>query len=402
MKRRIVLLTILLLVFSTVVVHADDTQENDGSLSGVVGVAAMYDSHFDLANEFPNDTDGEDEFIYQLDAKLGMKYSWGSNSRLEFDLQELAYWPYFHTEKSWYVSNGNLYFGFFFGANSISMLDSVRYFVPAEKEETDLFRNSFTMAGKHKFSNLWEGLLGYENIINLHFDSAGNDYSMNGGFIELRNTWTPLVYTYYSFDCLYYIGNNQMTDPAILSPPNDGYRYSGKVGFDALFGIRHYLQGSYTFQRDRGDYLRPAMIGNTNVADNQMQPPPPDGRRPPPTPLEQVRGFEGEQASLEVDAEFNYAKHKATLLYSIRFNERFSASLYNEFIHKDFIPNGDMPPYFDGDRTDRLFLVSAWFTARTFGQLYAKTYYVLRANIPSDDEDGVQEHIASVGLEYRF
>jgi len=76
---------------------------------------------------------------------------------------------------------------------------------------------------------------------------------------------------------------------------------------------------------------------------------------------------------LEVDAEFNYAKHKATLLYSLRFNERFSVPLYNEFIYKDFIPNGDMPPYFNGDRTDRLLLGSAWFTVCTHAQLYVKT-----------------------------
>jgi len=401
MKRSRFLLAMLVLALAWRTTLAAEEEGAAGPLTGAVGFAGMYDSNLDRAWNMPGNDDAEGDFIYQLDAKLGWTLAWGGHWRMALDLHSLADWPLQDTDDSWFIENGEFYLGSSFGANTVSMLNNLRYFTTPDNEMLDLVRNAVTVTGKRAFSQRWTGLVGYENFLNHHPENSPFDYVMNGGLFEIRNTWTPLAYTYYAFDCLYYMGSRLSPNPLLPRPPADGYRYSGEIGFDVLFALRHDLQGSYSYQMDRGSYLKgkaPASAGPL--------PPPPGGQqgeqKPPPMPLEQVGGFEGEQTSLEVDDEFNYAKHKASLLYSLRLDDRFSISLFNEYIYKDFLVTANAPVSFRDDRTDRLFLTSVWITARIQDRLFAKAYDVYRMNWPTNDSEIVEEHIVSVGLESRF
>lgn len=410
MKRRHAWWMILPLIFFCLATGATaggaaEGEENPGLLTGAIGFAGLYDSNLDPAWILPLRDDAEGDFVYQLDAKLGLSLAFPSNWRMELDLQNLADWPLKYTDNSWFVENAGLYVGTSFGANTVSMLNSLRYFSSANNNVVDLLRNGVTVTGKRVFSRWWEGLIGYENFLNHHPEDSHLDYVMNGGFIEIRNPWTPLASTNYSFDYLYYQGADQAPEISLVGPPADGYRCSGEIGFDAIFALRHSLQGSYSYQFDRGTYEKaeaPDAQRYAPAPDGGSHGGQPDGPQPPPMPIDQVHGFEGEQTSLEVDAEFNYAKHKASLLYSLRFNDRFSTSLYHEYIYKDFLATENAPMGITGDRIDRLFLASVWFTARLQDQLFAKTYYVFRINLPTDDSENIEEHIVSMGVECRF
>ena len=410
--RRLLPLMLIFLLFAAVV-SAADGEESSFPLGGSVGIAGLYDSNLDIERDLSADQEAEGDFIYQLDLKFHLNYTFANRGHLNLNLQGLAYRPHHFPDESWYVGNGSLYADYPFGNNNISMLDSVRYYTAPEFAAVDLLRNEMTLAYKRKFSQLWEGLIGYENIADIHPDYHGLDYLMNGGFIEARNNWTPLAMTYYSFDFLYYLSNDDPVPMTLMGPPMEGYRYSAEVGFDTIFALRHNLHGSYTLQMDKGSFNDP----DFKEVDNQQSEPGdrpepispspndrPDHRMPPPEPIDQFRGFEGEQFTLEIDAEFNYLKHIVSLLYSVGFHDRLTLSFFNEFIYKEYFPPDNAPPGIDTQWTDRLFLSSVWFTARMYKQFYGKAYYVYRVNwpLPSDEVEQFDKHVALIGVEFRF
>lgn len=373
MTRGVLLLLIVLLVVSASQAMAEE-DSTPQLFSGAVGLAGKYDSDFELTQEQSDDNEQEGDFIYELNAKLALNHTWNSAWHLECGLQGLANWPNHYRDNTWYVGNGNLFISYAFGANTISVLDNPRYYTVPGDREFDFFRNAATLAYKRVFSTRWEGRLGYENINNFYTENKFFNYYLNGGFVELRNPWTPLFSTYYMYDVLYYMGsyNAQQDDP--LSSPTAGIRHTGEIGLDWLFARTNSLKAAYTFQLDNSS-----------------------GQG-----LEQIGNFQGEEASLEVDAEFNFVKHKVLALYSHRFSERFTLSLYDEFIHKTFLERDSPLNANDSERTDLLFLSSVWFTARIYDQLYGKARYIFRMNDSTVNSEDFQDHIGSLGLEYRF
>ena len=350
-------------------------------VSGYVSLAGKYDTNVDLASEKVSDNafeddEVEDAFITEVSGLILFSSPRVSSWQFEFELFGLTD-LHIHSERyddSWYMGRGNLFLGYNFGANTISLLNESRYFSEPDDTELDNFKNSATLVYKRVFTSLWQGRIGYENMVHLFPESTFFNYYVNGGFFELRNSWVPAFSTYYSYDFQYYLGsyNSSTRDP--LSSPDAGLRHTGEIGFESFFARKNSLLGSYTFQVD----------------DSSGQ------------GVEQVGSFRGEDENLDVDAEFNFVKHKGTLLYSHRFNDRFTLSFYEEFIYKMFYERDSIITFKDKERSDHLFLSSVWFKARLVSELYAKTRYLFRMNQSSLNSEDFQDHIFYLGLEYRY
>jgi hypothetical protein len=369
-------LLFLAILLLPVTVQADDGQD---VLSGYVSVAGKYDSNVDLlGEELPPDADPgdsiEDAYISEISAMMLLKSPWNSRWYTELELYGLSDVHVNALDDTWAIGRGNVYLGYSFGDNTLSFTNEGKYFTEPDDTEFDNYRNSATLAYRRNFSPLWQGRIGYENILHIYPDSEFFDYYANGVIVELRNTWLPGFSTYYNYGFQYYQGsyNSSTDDPR--SSPEAGYRHTGEIGFESFFAKKNSLIGSYTFQVD----------------DSSGQ------------SIEQIGSFQGEDENLEVDAEFNFAKHKGTLLYSHRFNDRFTLSLYQEFIHKTFFERNKPRLFQAKERTDQLYLSSVWLRARLASELYAKARYLYRMNQSSTDYEDFQDHIFYLGMEYRF
>lgn len=401
---------------------AADEEKTPFPVSGSLGLSGMYDSNFSLNEARANDDLHREDFILGVDAKIDTNLSWARLWQLEFDLQGLGNWPYYHSEDPWYVGNANLYLGLNFGANTVSVLDSARYFSTPDDFWSDFVRNAATLAYKRTLFRLLEGRLGYENILSSHPDNHPLDYFMNGGFVELRNTWTPLVSTYYSVDYLAYVGGEGDADSFKPRAPEKGDRFTVEAGVDAFFAQRHCLRGAYLYQVDDSDYEpfdmasdssrsptpTPTPIQTDPRQHDGPSPPMPPGSSPPPmsspSPGNMSGDFgrsSGDQGSLDIDAEFGFIKHKAEVFYSVRLNDRFTLSLYDEYVYKTF-SRATNPIPGQPDRIDRLFLTSAWLTVRLEYGLYTKARYLYRMNDPLSSTNKFEDHIGSLSLEYHF
>jgi len=350
--------------------------ENERSVSGVVSVGVKYDSNFDLLSEdmpanAEEDEEIEDAYITEITALLLFRSPWISPWHLELELYGLTN-LHQQIDDSWCLGRGKLYIGYGFGENTISLLNEARYFSEPDDTEFDNFRNTAALVYKRVFSPLWQGRIGYENIMHLFPDNDFFNYMINGGFVELRNTWLPAFSTYYSYNYQYIQGSGEIDEAS--NAPEDGHRHTGEIGFELFFARKNSLIGAYTYQIDENDNPMPARIGE----------------------------IQGEDENLEEEVEFNFVKHKGMLLYSHRFNDRFTLSLYNELIHKTFPKrDADLYPY-PRERRDVLFLTSAWLTARLVGNAYGKIRYLYRMSESNIDMHDFQDHIIYLGLEYRL
>ncbi len=360
--------------------YAPCEEDSDPKIvSGKVSVAGKYDSNVDLISEEvhndPNIDDKiEEAWITEVAALISFTSPWTSPWHLGFELYGLADMYVQTFDDSWGIGRANAYLGYRFGANSISLTNEAKYFTEPDDTDFDNLRNSASLVYTRIFSSLWQARTGYENIANYYPESQFFNYYVNGGFVEIRNSWLPALATYYSYGFQYYQGsyNSSTQDP--LSSPEAGYRHTGEIGFESFFAEKNSLIGSYTYQLD----------------DSSGQ------------SVEQIGDFRDDNENLEVDAEFNFAKHKGTLLYSHRFNDRFTLSLYEEVIHKTFFERNKAQLFMGKERTDQLFLSSVWFKARMFSELYAKTRYLYRMNQSSSDYDDFQDHVFLLGFEYRY
>lgn len=371
------LFTALYALLPTVAVCEESDEQI--SISGYVCVAGKYDTNVDLASKYvPKDAFEPEEieaaFITEVAALFAFASQWSSPWHLENELYGVTDLYPQTFDDSWFIARDNLYLGIDFGSNTFSFSNEARYFSEPEDVELDNYRNTASLAFKRIFSQLWQGRIWYENIVHLFPESPFFDYYVNGGFLELRNTWMPAFSTYYSYGFQYYLGsyNSSPRDP--LSSPEAGYRHSGEIGFESFFAGKNSLIGSYTFEID----------------DSSGQ------------GVEQIGGFRGEDENLEIDAEFNYAKHKGTLLFSHRFNDRFTLSLYEEYVYKVFFERNKPELFMGRERTDQLLLSSIWFKARLVDGLHAKARYLYRMNESTSRYEDFQDSIFYLGLEYRY
>jgi len=374
--------TLLISVFVIIVIPGvvfGQEEKKAKVVSGKINLFGKYDSNADLTSGIETgDPELEEEiesaYISEISAQLLFISPWNSPWRVEFEMFGLTDIYMKNIDDTWFIGRENLYIGYNFGSNTISLQNETSYFSEPDDMEFSVLRNWTTLAFKRVFSPLWQGRIGYENIINIYPESSFFNYYLNGGFLEIRNTWTPLFSTYYSYDFLYYTGSLEANNDDRMTSPESGYRQTGEIGFDSFFAGKNSLSGSYAFQVD-----------DTSV----------EG-------IERIGDFDGDELSNEVYAEFNFTKHKGMILYNHKFNKRFSFSMYNELIKKVFIESGHPFSSFQSHRSDLLFLSSTWVSAGIYDGLYGKLRYVYRMNESEKDVEDYQDHIISLGLEYRF
>ena len=374
-----VLVAIFMMILVCPAVGNSEETQGEKAISGYVSVVGKYDTNVDLSSDnIPEDAfeddEVEDAFINEISALLFFSTTKTSRWHAEFELYCITDLHVEAFDDTWYLGRGNLYLGYEFGDNTISLLNEMKYFSEPDDTELDNFENAVSLVYKRILSRRWQGRIGYENTVHLFPESNFFNYYLNGGFLEIRNPWLPALSTYYSYNFQYYQGSYNASEKDPLSSPEAGYRHTGEIGFESFFAGKNTLIGYYAFQVD----------------DSSGQ------------GVEQIGDYRGEDENLEVDAEFNFAKHKGTILYSHRFNNRFSLSLYGEYIYKLFFERNEQALFMGKERTDQLLLSSIWVKAELFSGLYAKTRYLYRMNESSSDYEDFQDHIFSLGLEYRF
>lgn len=350
-------------------------------VSGKMSIAAKYDTNVDLVSDDSNlpDEEGEvskveDAFVNEVSFTLRFSPDWDSSWHLELELFEVTNFYVGMIGDTWGIGRGNLYASYVFGPNTISFLEEARYFSEPDDKELDNFRNTASIIFQRILSPLWQARVGYENVLRLFPESPFFDYDIHGVFGEVRNTWRPSFSTYYRYGYQTYGGRGHAAPEDSLGMPGSGRRQTGEIGFEGFFARRNSLIGSYAFDRDRssGDGIR------------------------------QIGQIRGEQENLELDAEFNVDRHRGMLLFSRRAHDRITFSLYAELIHKKFPARAGVDEDETRERKDVMFLASTWITARLHGGFYCKARYFYRMNDSTMDLESFQDHILSLGLEYRF
>lgn len=364
-----------LFLISAFPANAQEAKKEEKSLHASVGIAAKYDSNLELTNKEVTGEDLKDSLGWEMTANLGLEKKFGQNWWLDADLFTIANW-YLEREESWYFGKGSCYVGHSIGDHMVSVFDQIRYFVlsnETEANEFDFVRNTAIVAYQYALSPFWQLRTGYENLLTFYPGFSFYNYLVNGGFVELRNVWTLTFSTYVTYDFQVY----QRDFTNAEHPDGDaglGFKHTGKVGFEGFFLKKNVLIGTYTFQIDR------------SLSEG----------------VSQVEAFEGEEESLDVEAEFNYLKHKGTLLYSHRFNDRLSLSFSEELIYKRFVEGEEDLLEWEFLRSDILVLSSIFLKVGLFEHWSAKAKYLFRMGESSVHANDFYDHLVYLGIQYGF
>ena len=354
---------------------AGSSEQADGGeweFRGTAGVYAKYNSNLTLVDEQSTDRDQKDAFIGEPSADLRLSRGGGPDWWLDLGFSGRADLHSEHVEENWFFNRGYLSLGRALGEDSINFSSEIRYFTVPDRDQFDFLRHTGLLTYKKVFSPLWQLRIGYDNIITRYPESRRFNYSMNGLFVEIRNTWNLDFSTYYVYDFQAYQGS---ADPLENNPnhsPSEGDRHTGKIGFDWLISGTQTLSGTYLFQRDVSE------VGGQQIGD-----------------------FEGLEDSQDFESEFDFGKHKITLLYSRRLSRRLMLSSYAEWIRKKFDSEDD-PPFPRGTRIDKLFLSSTHLKIRWSEDLTLRIRYLFRLNQSSLGSQDYRDHILFFGPEYRF
>lgn len=340
--------------------------------SGTLGVYAKYNSNLTLVDEKSTGLDRKDAFIGAPAADLRLAKSWGPDWWLDLAFSGQADWHTEHAEENWFFNRAHFSMGRAFGEDSVNLSSEVRYFAVPDRDRFDFVRHTGLLTYKKVLSPLWQLRVGYDNIVARYPHGRNFDYSMNGFFAEIRNTWSLDFSTHYIYDFQAYRGSFDPLENNPNSSPDEGGRYTGECGFDWLISGAQTLSGTYLFQLDVSE------MG-----------------------VHQIGDFEGNENSQDSEAEFDLSKHKATLLYSRRLSRKLTLSSYAEWIRKKFHGEDDEPIPRKG-RTDALFLSSTYLKIRWSRDLSFKIRYLFRTNQSSLDSQDYRDHIVFVGPEYRF
>ena len=341
-------------------------------LSGTLGVYAKYNSNLTLVDEKSTGFDRKDAFVGAPAADLRLARSWGPDWWLDLTLSGQADWHTEHAEENWFFNRAHLSLGRAFGEDSVNLSSEIRYFAVPDRNGFDFVRHTGLLTYKKVLSPLWQLRVGYDNIVTRYPNGRSFDYSMNGFFAEIRNTWSLDFSTYYIYDFQAYRGSFDPLENNPNSSPDEGGRYTGECGFDWLLSGSQMLSGTYLFQLD---------VSEAGV--------------------NQIGDFTGHEDSQDSEAEFDLSKHKVTLLYSHRINRKLTFSSYAELIRKKFHSEDD-EPLPRKRRIDSLLLSSTYLKVRWTRDLSFKIRYLFRTNQSSLDSQDYRDHIIFIGPEYRF
>ena len=351
----------------------DNAREADAlSVSGSAGLYGKFNSNLDLVDEKKTGQDQKDAFITEPTANLRLEQTWGPKWWLDLSYTGHANFHTEHRSEDWFFNRTHLSLTRRSGAHALNLSSEVRYLAVPDDDDFDFLRHTGILSYERTLSPLWQVQVGLENIRTRYPQSRWLDYSVNGGFVEVRTTWSFKLTTYYSVDLQWYEGtaNTDEADPSQIL--EDGSRRTVRAGFDWLMSNRHVFSGTLMQQRDNSEF---------------------DPRR--------IGEVEGHEDSQDIDAEFDLLKHKGTLLYTYGFNDRTSISLYEELIHKSWEDEDDggiiIPK-----RTDWLFLSSSFLKFKWKPNLNIKTRYLFRMNASTSDVEDYFDHIIFVGPEYIF
>ena len=341
-------------------------------LSGTLGLYAKYNSNLDLIDPQSSGRDRQGAFVGEPSVDLRLARSWGRNWWVDLGYAGHTNFHAANRDDDWYFNRGQISLGRALGRNSLYLSSEIRQFSEPRGDQVDFVRHTGLVTYRHVLSRLWQIRVGYENIATHYPGNRELDYGVNGGFVEVRNTWGPRFTTYYSYDRQSYEGTANLRENNPNASPEDGSRQTGRIGFDWLFSTRHTLSGTYTFQED--------------VSESGGQ---------------QIGGFEGHEGSQDYEAEFDLYKHKATLLYTWRASKTITVSAYEEWIRKNFDEEDDLEIARE-ERTDVLFLSSTYATVRLTDRLLLRVRYLFRMNKSSSAAQDYTDHILFAGPEYRF
>jgi len=366
---------------------ADETEmrpekEDIFRLSGTLSLFGKFNSNLELIDAQKTGIAKKDAFIGEPNAKVKLARSWGPKWWLDIEYAGQANLHTEHAEENWFFNRANLALSRFIGEHSANLSSEVRYFTEPDDDKYDFIRHTGLLSYRHVLTPLWQVRGGYENIYTRYPTTPSLDYSVNGLFIEVRNTWSFHLTTYYIIDRQIYRGTADPQQSISASSAKEGKRKTYKAGFDWLFDRRQMISGTYTYQEDRSE-AKPG--------------------------LSQIGGIEGHEDTQDSEAEFDLDKNKVTLLYSNRLNRRFTFSAYGEWIHKQFDNVIELERTDEEEikirgegRTDRLLLSSAFIKVRLSDQFLLKGRYLFRMNQSSDDLQDYTDHIVFIGPEFIF
>ena len=341
------------------------------TIEGAIGLVTKYDSNIELRPGVKT-RDLTDAFIHEPQARLSVNRSIGDRGWLDAEVFGLANWHLEHQRKNWYFGVANLALDYNLGKSQLSFSNDFRNYTIPQADTVGFVRNTGMLTYKRALSPFWKLNLGYENVATYYPENSALNYVVNGVLVEVRNTWSSTFSSYYSYDFQHYHGsyNAEFADP--VSSPEKGFRHTFKIGFDWVLN-RNSLSGSYFIQTDDSSG---------------------EG-------LNQIGGFEGNEESLDLEAEFNYLKHKGTLLYARRFTARLTLSSYQEFVLKD-LSKRNSPTTGPRDQDDALLLSSEYLKFKLYNHWFLKSHYLLRMKRSTLKAEDYRDHMLSIGAECRF
>ena len=367
------LLLLLSEVAGTEEVGGEQKMGDEAKISGTVALWGKYNSNLTLIDEGKTELAKKSSFIAEPNADLRLAKGWGTVWWLDASITGHANFHQSHRKENWYFNRTHISLVRDLGSNALHLTSEVRYFTVPDEDRFDFFRHTGIASYKRTLSPLWQMQVGYESITTQYPETFGLDYGVHGAFVEASNTWSFNFSSYYSYELQLYDGAANPEDEDPDARPDEGSRHTLRTGFDWLVSARRALSATYMLQIDNSEFE-----------------------------FVQIGDFEGDEGSQENEAEFDLAKQKLTLLYTHKLNDKLSASAYEEWIHKKWDGDEEASDLEERERSDNLFLSSAFVTYKWDSDFHLKLRYLFRMNASSSDVHDYVDHIIFVGPEYNF
>ena len=351
----------------------EESTDDDVRFSGTAAVFAKFNTNLELSDGRSSGAGTKEAFISEPTANLQLAKSWGPEWWLDVAYTGHANLHTEHEEENWYFNRTRLSLVRRLGENGLHLTSELRHYTVPDKDDFDFARHTGILSYKRMLSKQWELNFGYQNIITRYPQTSSLDYDVNGAFVQVYRTHSFNFSSYYSYDLQLYEGTANPQEFRNISSPEGGSRHTLRTGFDWLVSPRRTLSATYMYQIDSSESMA----------------------------LDQIGNIEGQEDSQDSEAEFDLKKHKATLLFSQRLNEKVTISAYEEVIFKNWEDEEELT-VLQNARDDQLFLSSIFVKYKWRARTHVKFRYLFRANDSSSDSNDYTDHIVFLGPEVRF